>query len=82
MEKVPVKTTLEPDIKAKFEIIAERNDLSSADAMQIAMIDYIQKYETSSKIKPEEVKKMILSDESTTIRKAMIWAQQLYHHSK
>jgi hypothetical protein len=67
-------------MKAKFEIIANRNSLSYDDAMEVAIMEYIQKHEQNDgKIQPEKINQMILLDESTTIRKAMIWAQQLYH---
>lgn len=70
-------------MKAKFEIIAKCNSLSYVDAMRVAIMDYIQKHEQNNgKIQPEEVKQMIAVDELTTIRKAMIWARQLYHRPK
>ncbi len=81
--KVPINTTIESATKAKFEIIAKRNFLSSADAMGIAIREYIQKHEKNDgAIQPEKVKQMILVDESTSIRKAMTWARQLYHRPK
>jgi len=83
MAKVSVNTTIEADMKAEFEIIANRNYLSCADAMRVAIMEYIQKHEKNNgKIPPEEINQMLLIDESTTIRKAMIWARRLYHHTK
>jgi hypothetical protein len=81
--KVSINTTIESDIKAKFEIVAKRNFLSYADAMQVAIMEYIQKHEKhNGEIQPEKVKQMILVDESTNIRKALAWARRLYHHPK
>lgn len=81
--KIPVTTTIESDMKAKFEIIAKENSLSYDDAIEVAIMEYIQKHEQNNgKIQPEKISQMILSDESTTIRKAMLWEQQLYHRKK
>ncbi len=83
MAEIPINTTIESDVKAKFSIIAKRNFLSCADALRIAIMEYIQKHEKDNgAIQPEKVKQMMLVDESTSIRKAMAWARQLYHHHR
>jgi hypothetical protein len=83
MAGVPVNTTIKSDVKAKFEIIAKCNFISCTDAMRIAIMEYIQKHEKNNgAIQTEKVKQMILVDESTSIRKAMAWARQLYHRHR
>jgi len=81
--KVPVNTTIEPDMKAKFEIVAKKNSMSYADALRVAIVEYVDKHEKNNgKLQPEKVNQRILLDESTTIRTALVWVRQLYHHHK
>jgi hypothetical protein len=61
MPKVPVNSKIEPTMKAKLEIIAKKSSISYADAVRIALMEHIHKYEKANgKIDPEEINQVLL----------------------
>lgn len=61
MAKTLISVKVEPEMRAKIDIIAQYNSISYADAVRMALVDYIQKHERQhGRISAEEINQILL----------------------
>lgn len=64
MAKINIGVKIEEDMKGKYELIAEKEGMSYADLVRIALFEYVKKYERENgKITPGELNQLKLIKE-------------------